>query len=153
MGKVSRRAFIKSSALTVGLASWPLGASTATAFASGGLTPQRRLTFAALVSSVAEADGTAADGSFLRTAGSAFDSWYSSAPLETRGLVERTLDGIESHARPGFSRMSRRRRLATLRRLRHARRQDERGLAYDAVVLASSPFGPSPFSNAGPVDI
>jgi hypothetical protein len=151
MGKVSRRVFIKSSALTVGLASWPLGASAATAFAFGRLTPERRRTLAALVTTVAEADGTATDGSFLRTAGSAFDSWYSSAPAETRGLVERTLDGIESHG--GFSRMSRRRRLATLRGLRHSGRQDERGLAYDAVVLASSPFGPSPYSTAGPVDI
>ena len=110
-------------------------------------------TFAALVSTVAAADGTAADGSFLRATGSAFDSWYASAPVETRGLVERTLDGIESRARPGFSQMSRRRRLATLRHLRHAPRQDERGLAYDAVVLASSPFGPSQYSNAGPVDL
>jgi hypothetical protein len=153
MGKFSRRVFIKSSALTAGLASWPLGASAATAFAPGGLTPERRRTFAALVGTVAEADGAGADGPFLRSAGSSFDAWYSSAPVETRVLVERTLDGVESHARPGFSRMSRRRQMATLRRLRHARRQEERGLGYDAVVLASSPFGPSPYSDAGPVDI
>jgi hypothetical protein len=153
MGEVSRRWFIKSSALAVGFASVPVGVPIAGAVANGGLGPARRRTFTALVATVAEANGTRSDGAYLQAAAEGFEAWYTGAPVETRELVDRTLDGVEAGAGQRFSRMARRRRLAALHGWRHGRRQDNRGLAYDAVVLASSPFGPAPFTNAPTTDL
>jgi hypothetical protein len=68
-------------------------------------------------------------------------------------LVERTLDGVEGGASQRFSRMSPRRRLAALHGWRYGRREEMRGLAYDAVAIASSPFGPPPFANAPTTDL
>jgi hypothetical protein len=153
MGTVSRRAFIKSSALAVGVASWPLGSATAGAAPAAGLGAARLRTFTALVATVAEANGARADVAYLRAAADGFESWYGEAPLEARRLVERTLDGVETKADRSFSRMSRRRRLAALHGWRHSRRPDARGLAYDAVTLAGSPFGPTPFTNAATTDL
>jgi hypothetical protein len=144
---------MKSSALAAGLAASPLGVRAAAAATTGGLSSARRRTFSALVATVAEANGTRFDTAFLRTAGNAFGAWYAGAPRETRELVERTLDGVETGSRQGFSRLSRRRRLATLHGWRYGSRQEARGLAYDAVVLASSPFGPPPFTTAATTDL
>jgi hypothetical protein len=152
LARVSRRGFIQSSALAAGLAGVPLGVSAAAA-ASGGLSPERRRTFTALVATVAEANGTRFDVAYLRAAADGFDGWYAGAPVETRELVERTLDGIERRGSQRFSRMSRPRRLAALHGWRHGRRQDAQGLAYDAVALAGSPFGPPPFANAPTADL
>jgi hypothetical protein len=153
VGEVSRRGFIESSALAVGLAAFPLGVPTAVAATPSGLTPGRKRTFSALVATVSEANGTPVDTAYLKTASTGFEAWYASSPLATRELVERTLDGVEAGASQRFSHMSRRRRLAALHGWRHGRREDARGLAYDAVVLASSPFGPPPFANAPTTDV
>jgi hypothetical protein len=153
MRAVSRRGFLKSSALAAGVASTPLGVPLAVAAPAPGLAPARRRTFTALVATVADANGTRSDAAYLQSAAGAFEGWYAEAPAETRALVERTLDGVEGRASQRFSRMSRRRRLAALHGWRHGRRQDARGLAYDAVTLASSPFGPDPFSNAPTADL
>jgi hypothetical protein len=153
MSAVSRRVFIKSSVLAVGVASLPLGSATAGAAPAVALGAARRHTFTALVATVAEANGARTDIAYLRAAADGFESWYGEAPLETRRLVERTLDIVETKAGRSFSRMSRRRRLAALHGWRHSRRPDARGLAYDAVTLAGSPFGPSPFTNAATADL
>lgn len=144
---------MKSSAVAIGLASWPLGSPLTSAAATPSLNPARRRTFTALVGTVAAANGPHPDGAYLRAAAGGFDAWYAGAPPETRDLVERTLDGVESAGRGGFSRMTPGGRLALLRGWRYSRRSDRRGLAYDAVVLASSPFGPSPYGDATPRDL
>ena len=153
MGAVSRRGFLKSSALAVGVASAPMGVAVTQAAPAAGLAAGRKRTFTALVATVAEANGTRSDGAYLQAATDAFEAWYAEAPAETRALVERTLDGVERRAGQRFSRLSRRRRLAALHGWRHGRRQDARGLAYDAVTLAGSPFGPAPFTNAATTDL
>jgi hypothetical protein len=146
MGAVSRRVFIRSSAL-------PLGVPGAGAVPAIGLGAARRRTFIALAATVAEANGTRSDSAYLQAAADGFEAWYAEAPLETRRLVERTLDGVETRAGQSFSRMSRRRRLAALHGWRHGRGQVARGLAYDAVTLAGAPFGPPPFTNAATTDL
>jgi hypothetical protein len=153
VGEVSRRGFIKTSALAVGLAGCPLGLPVPGAAASAGLGPAHRRTFSALVATVAEANGTRFDAAYLRAAAAGFDAWYAGAPHETRALVERTLDGVEGGASQRFSHMSPRRRLAALHGWRHGRREEMRGLAYDAVAIAGSPFGPPPFANAPTTDL
>ncbi|HEX2232477.1 MAG TPA: hypothetical protein VHG69_03840 [Thermoleophilaceae bacterium] len=153
MAQVSRRKFIQSSALAAGLAGLPLGTPVAGAAKSGGLSPARRRTFTALVATVAEANGTRFDAAYLRQAADGFDGWYAGAPRETRELVERTLDGVEGNGSQRFSGMSRRRRLAALHGWRHGRSRHAQGLAYDAVTLAGSPFGPPPFANASTMDL
>jgi hypothetical protein len=153
VGEVSRRGFIKSSALAVGLAGLPLGVPAAGAAVSGALSSARKRTFGTLVTTVAEGNGERLDAAYLRAAQDGFEAWYAGAPRETRELVERTLDGVEGAGSQRFSRMSRKRRLAALHGWRHSRREQARGLAYDAVVLASSPFGPPPFDNGPTTDL